>query len=405
MTFLAKLKSIGPGFLLAAAGIGASDFFGSVWAGTSAGTSVLWIVGVGAFLKYVITEGAARSQLVTGKTPVQRWMSLPVPVRWLLAGYFCFWSVCVSALLMEACGTAAAQLLPRFSENMGTNANIYSAVQGILALSLLSLRGYETFERMIKGLVVLTFALILYAGFSVLPSLSIEAQSLKADGAVMIALVTGIGGTLTILSYGYWLRESHEDSPKALNSMRLDCSVGYVLSAVFNLTMICVAAATLRNAGVSIASEGAAKAIFSQIGGLLGDRMGAWAINVGFWCVVAGSLLGVWQSIPYFFVDGLHAYKRQDPPADLKEARSFFWFRFCVVAFALPLLFFKIQVLFVLYAVVSSLFLPFLAGTLLIWNNQKQMGSLQNGILTNILLVLALAAYMYLAVKTIAAYV
>ncbi|MCE9596761.1 MAG: hypothetical protein K8S54_02240 [Spirochaetia bacterium] len=360
---------------------------------------------IGAVFKYAITEGTARNQLITGITPIQRWMQFPLPLRWFLAGYFCFWSVCVSALLMDACGTAASHVLPPILDNPVLNSDLYGALHGALAIFVVSLKGYARFELIVKILVVATFALILYAGFSAIHTLPLEAQSFRADGQVLIALVTGIGGTLTVLSYGYWIRERGEASVDSIPAMRTDCVTSYVLSAIFNLTMICVAAATLRVAGVSIGSEGAAKEIFTRIGGLLGDRIGAWAFNVGFWFVVVGSLLGVWQSIPYFFVDGMHAFKKETPPPDMGATRAFFWFRIVVALIALPLLFYRIQVLFLLYSMVSSLFLPFLAATLLVWNNQKNVGKWKNGIATNLLLVLALGAYAYLATRTLLRYV
>ena len=58
--------AIGPGLLLAATGVGGGDLATGSFVGSLLGTVVLWAVVVGAFLKFVVTEGIARWQLATG---------------------------------------------------------------------------------------------------------------------------------------------------------------------------------------------------------------------------------------------------------------------------------------------------------------------------------------------------
>ena len=62
---------LGPGLLLAATGVGAGDLATGSFAGGLLGTAVLWAVVVGAFLKFVVTEGLARWQLATGETLIE----------------------------------------------------------------------------------------------------------------------------------------------------------------------------------------------------------------------------------------------------------------------------------------------------------------------------------------------
>ena len=77
----------GPGLLLAATGVGGGDLATASIAGSLLGPAILWAVIVGAFLKFVVTEGLARWQLATGQTllegvvtrigPVALWLFLP----------------------------------------------------------------------------------------------------------------------------------------------------------------------------------------------------------------------------------------------------------------------------------------------------------------------------------------
>ena len=65
---LGLLAVIGPGLLVAATGVGAGDLATASFTGSLLGTAVLWAVVIGAFLKFVVTEGLARWQLATGET-------------------------------------------------------------------------------------------------------------------------------------------------------------------------------------------------------------------------------------------------------------------------------------------------------------------------------------------------
>ena len=62
------LAIIGPGILLAATGVGAGDLATASFAGSLLGTGILWVVVLGAFFKFVVTEGLIRWQLSTGDT-------------------------------------------------------------------------------------------------------------------------------------------------------------------------------------------------------------------------------------------------------------------------------------------------------------------------------------------------
>lgn len=61
-------RSVGPGLLLAASGIGAGDVVVAAVTGMRFGLTLLWAVVLTVALKYVITEALARWQLATGET-------------------------------------------------------------------------------------------------------------------------------------------------------------------------------------------------------------------------------------------------------------------------------------------------------------------------------------------------
>ena len=65
------LVIVGPGLLVAATGVGAGDLATASLSGSFLGTAILWAAVLGAFLKFVVTEGLARWQLATGDTLIE----------------------------------------------------------------------------------------------------------------------------------------------------------------------------------------------------------------------------------------------------------------------------------------------------------------------------------------------
>ena len=109
------LALLGPGLLVAATGIGAGDLATASFTGSILGTAVLWAAIVGAFLKYVVTEGLARWQLATGDT-LQEGLIRRIgrPLGWLFLPYLLIWSFFVATALMSACGVTLHAMIPAF---------------------------------------------------------------------------------------------------------------------------------------------------------------------------------------------------------------------------------------------------------------------------------------------------
>jgi len=77
-------KRFGPGFVVAATGVGAGDLIAATVVGQKYGLAVLWVVALGALFKGVLNEGVSRWQLATGTTLIEGWTQrLP---RWV--GYY-----------------------------------------------------------------------------------------------------------------------------------------------------------------------------------------------------------------------------------------------------------------------------------------------------------------------------
>ena len=368
---------IGPGLLLAATGIGGGDLTTGTFVGGLLGTTVLWAVVVGAFLKYVVTEGLARWQLATGETLLEGVARRGGPiVIWIFLPYLLLWSFFVASALMSACGVALYAVFPVF-ENDRVGKIVFGAAAGLVGLALVLRGGYKLFEKIIRAGIGVMFTTIVLTAILVWPGTTEVVTGLlvprippAGEGLTWtIALIGGIGGTLTVLCYGYWLREEGRTTPADLTACRVDIGAGYLITAFFGISMVIV--------GSSVHVEGEGTQLLVNLSGRLGQELGPagrWVFLIGATGTVFSSLLGVWQSVPYLFADCWRLIRRREPGAELPpvDTRSRPYRTYLVLLAIVPMigLFGSFREVQKIYTVIGALFFPLLAFVLLIFNGK-----------------------------------
>ena len=371
-------SAIGPGILVAATGVGAGDLATGAFAGAKLGVAVLWAVVLGALFKFALTEGLTRWQLATEETLLEGAMSrLGRTAQYGFLCYLVVWSFLVAAALMSACGVAAQAIFP-VADDPSTGKIIYGILLSILGLVLVRLGGYRLFEKVMSICIGLMFVTVVVTAVLLMPSWSDVARGLvwptipQVDGDGLpwtIALIGGVGGTVTILCYGYWIREEGRFSAADLRLCRVDLGVAYAMTALFGLAMVVL--------GSTIQVEGRGASLVIKLATRLGDELGPigmWAFLLGAFGAVFSSLLGVWQSVPYLFAD-LWGRIRDDPspPRDRRVDTASPEYRWYLLGLALlPMIglwvgFARMQKL---YAIVGALFIPLLAIVLLLLNGR-----------------------------------
>jgi Mn2+/Fe2+ NRAMP family transporter len=401
------LRLVGPGIVVAATGVGAGDLVAAAKAGSTYGLAVLWTVVLGAALKYALAEGVARWQLATGTPLLEGWVRfLGWPVRAYFMGYLVLWTLVVAAALMAACGLGAHALLPVLSVNQ------WAVVHGVAGLLLVWFEGYAVLERMMKWAVGLMFVSIVGAALLSPPAggaaLAGAMPRLPSGGVLLVAgVVGGVGGTVTLLSYGYWLQEKGWRGAEWLAAVRVDLAVAYVLTGVFGAALIMLGATVLLPAGVQVEGSAGALRMAAMLGAHFG-RAGTLVFLLGFWAAVATSLLGVWQGVPYLF-SHLAALMRGASPEEVVAAqstRSPLYRGFLLFMTFPPMLLLVLHRpvwLVIAYAIVGALFMPFLAATLLALNGRRrELGRLANGPAAWLALALCLVLFAFLAVAELA---
>ena len=412
-----RLRSLGPGLVLAAAGIGAGDVVVASVTGIRFGLTLLWAVALTAGLKYVLTEALARWQLATGETVVRAWCTrLPRWVGVYFSAYLLLWTFLVGASLSSACGLAGASVFPQLS------VPAWGAIHALAAAALVALNRYERFQRLMKVLIAVMALCVLGCAVVARPEPGVLLSGLMlprvphdGGGAQVLALLGGIGGSLTVICYGYWMREAEWRGAGRLSTVRADVRLAYAFTGVFGIALVVIAA------GAEAKAAGGGTRIALEVAGRLGQVAGPWAHGVflaGFWCTVFTAMLGVWQGVPQVYVDVIEAWRQADgdrpaatgnaserEKAEGGSGRGIFLGALGYLAGPpLVLLWFKQPVTVVVtFSIAGAFFMPFLAGTLLYLNNRRDwMGALANRRLGNTALVVCLVVFAVVCGREIA---
>ncbi len=362
---------------------------------------LLWAIAAGAFFKFVLQEGIARWQLATGKTALEGWADhLPSWVKWYFLVYLVLWTVAVSASLTNATGLGIANLTG------GAIPQSWGAVMhSLIGSALVFLGGYNNFEKLMKVLVgVMGFSILVCAVFT-LDSPATAAQGLLlpqipgGSGTYVLSLIGGVGGSITMLSYNYWMREEGMRGAGFLSYVRGDIAIAYLFTAIFGMSIMLIANDAFFTAGVALRDAEAVPRMAAALGNILGT-FGRIAFSVGFWAAVFASLLGVWQSVPYLYADfyGIITKVPVEARREMVKVTSTPYRLGLAFITLVPLPFAftgrPIQIV-IIYTIVSSLFVPFVAATLLYLNNRVTWTAAvpKNSMLTNLLLVAILVLF------------
>jgi Mn2+/Fe2+ NRAMP family transporter len=402
-------KLIGPGLIVAATGIGAGDVVSATVGGARYGEILLWGILLGAFFKYVLNEGVARFQLATGLTAVEGWAEyLPIWVRIYFGIYLVVWTVAVSAALANACGLGISNL------TFGAVPQSWGAVlHSLVGAAFVLLGGFSGFQKIMKALVGAMFFAIIGCALATLEDGAAVVSGLflpripDGGGAYVLSLIGGIGGSVTLLSYNYWLREEGIATPRYVRFVKKDLALAYGFTAIFGVSIMTMSSRAFHAAGIRITDGQAVTRLAEMLGSLVGPA-GFYVYSIGFWAAVFAALLGVWQSVPYLYADFYAIWKKAAPEerAKLTEVGSVPYRAALAYVTLAPIPFaFVGRPLFIIvtYTIVGSLFLPFLAATLL-WLHRRARWDERvprNGWITTALLVLVLLLFLAIGFREI----
>ncbi|KFI27055.1 iron transporter [Haematobacter missouriensis] len=396
-----KWSIVGPGLVVAATGVGAADLIATTVAGSKYGYALLWSVIAGCIMKVILVEGAGRYSLATGKTIFEGWSSLGKWTSWYFGPYIVIWGFVYGAAAMAGTGLALYSLFPFLS------VAVWGIISGLLGMALVWSGKYDLFEKVLTAMVILMFISMVAAAAFTLPNLGEILRGLIPyipEGAMInvLSVAGGVGGTITLAAYGYWLREKGWDTPRYMRVMRLDNGIAYLVTGIFVVATLIVGAELLYSANIAI---GGGDQGMVDLATVLGERYGSWMSKlflIGFWSASMSSLVGVWNGVSLMFADflGHEQGKPHNDPDRLAGGRYYKFYIFWLTIPPMVMLFLGQPVYLILaYGVLGALFMPFMSVTLLwILNTDRVPREWRNGLLTNIMLLLCTLAFAALAV-------
>ncbi|CAM5290322.1 Nramp family divalent metal transporter [Streptomyces fumanus] len=404
---------IGPGIVVAATGVGAGDLVATLIAGGSFGYTLLWAAVIGCLVKISLAEAAGRWHLSTGRTLFEGWASLGRWTTWFFAVYVVVWGYVYGAAAMSSSALPLQALFPDVMD-----LKWWGVACGVVGLVFVWFNKYAVFEKVMTVLVGVMFVVTVYLAVRVTPHLGDAVAGLlpvlpdEKDSVLnTLGLIGGVGGTITLAAYGYWVNAKGWTDAGWMKVMRLDNRVAYLTTGVFVIAMLFVGAELLHSAGIAIASGDQG---LVQLSDILEDRYGTATAKfflIGFFATSFTSLIGVWHGVSLMFADFVSRLRAGTGAATGEKVatgeRERSWpFRVYLLWLTFPpvVLLFQGQPfrLVIIYGVLGAAFLPFLALTL-IWllNTSRTPREWRNGYLSNGMLGIAGLLFLVLCVKQI----
>jgi Mn2+/Fe2+ NRAMP family transporter len=399
-----KWRVVGPGLVVAATGVGAADLVATLVAGAKFGYALLWVAVLGAVIKVVLVEGAGRFSLASGRTIFEGWRSIGRWTTWYFAPYIVVWGLVYGATAMSSSALPVVAIFPDLSFR-------WTAVAfGLVGLAMVWFGSYVTFERITVALVGVMFVTIVGAAAVTTPNLGeivLGLRPILPDDSLInvLALAGGVGGTITLAAYGYWLREKGWSTPRFMKVMRIDNSVAYAATAIFVVATLIVGAELFYSANIAVDTDEGA---LVEVSDVLAERYGEtfrYLFLVGFWAASFTSLIGVWSGVSLMFADFVGNLRNLPPGhADTRTGGRFFKLYLLWLTFPPMLLLLLDQPvgLILAYGTLGALFMPFLAITLLVLLNRRADAvprQWRNGWLSNSLMALCAVLFLALAVN------
>ena len=401
-SFGGKLKFIGPGLIVAATGVGAGDFIMASIAGASFGWALMWAVLAGAIIKLILSEGIGRWYLATGQTFLQGWHSL----GWWATAYFGIYTVIFGIVYGAAVPAVSALVLTALFP--GSIFWVWAVLSGLAGFLLVWFGKFGLLEKVMTVLIGLMFVTVVGSAILILANLGEVDYSLAPsvpEGSFfrILGIIGGVGGTITLTCYSYWIHAKGWKGKKWIPMMRFDITSAYIITAIFAVAILVIAAELLFGTGQTIEGNEGLLGLADAYGERFGD-IARWALLVGIWAAVFTSILGPWHGISYIFADFvriLRDSKRKIMTSHESISEKDTSFRIFLAWMTFPpmlLLFLQKPLLMVLlYGVLGAIFMPLLSiGLLYLLNSKRVESAYRNSKMSNILLVLIVLLFVYL---------
>ena len=275
---------LGPGFLLAAAAVGASHLVMAPQAGALYGSTFLWLVLASHVLKYPAFEFGPRYAAATGESLLAGYAHVPGPrgwALWLTMGGTVLQGIGVLAGVVIICGA----VLHVHTQVLSVPA--WGVIVLLTVLGLLVVGRYQWMDLLNKGMMLFLAATTVVAFVAAAPPASDYASLVVPDlpdGS--IALVAAMLGWMPTgidvsIWHSMWTLEKLDllkipagsgAARERLRTSLLDMRLGYGLSLVTAVMFLLIGSTLLAGRGAALKGAGFAR----ELAGVYADTLGAW---------------------------------------------------------------------------------------------------------------------------------
>lgn len=270
-SFRAKLKFLGPGFILSASIVGSGELIATTILGAKAGFVAFWVILVSCLIKVAIQLEFGKMAIVRGETPMKSFTAFSGKSRWAV------WTVFLLTLLkvVQVGGMLGGSAMVLHQLVPAVPLFTWVAVLGVVVAILIFRNYYKMIERA---------SLIMVALFTVFTLISLIAVSftgyrftlmdvwgglqfrLPAEIVLFAIGAFGITGVASdeIIAYNYWCIEKgyaaytgpYENTPQWkqrargwISVMRLDAIVAMIIYTIVTAAFYLLGAAILARRG------------------------------------------------------------------------------------------------------------------------------------------------------------
>ncbi|MFE9724603.1 Nramp family divalent metal transporter [Streptomyces sp. NPDC005794] len=407
-------RYIGPGIVVAATGVGAGDLVATLIAGSKFGYTLMWAAVIGCLVKISLAEAVGRWHLATGRTLFDGWRTLGGWTTGYFAVYVVIWGFVYGATAMSSSALPIVALFPD-----GPGLKTWAIITGLIGLVFVWFNQYAVFEKVMTVLIGVMFVVVVYVAIRVSPDIGASFAGLLPvlpDGSLVytLGLIGGVGGTITMAAYGYWVNAKGWSDSSWMKVMRIDNRVAYITTGIFVVAMLIVGAELLHSSQIAL-TKGDQGLI--DLGTILEERFGTGTAKlflVGFFAASFSSLIGVWHGVSLMFADfveriraarGATGEEKATSETVGRQERSVPFRAYLLWLTFPPMTLLWLDEPFGLvigYGVLGAFFMPFLALTLLwLLNSSRTPREWRNGWLSNGMLGAAGLLFIVLCVKQV----
>ena len=408
-TFGQRLKEVGPGAVVAAAFIGPGTVTSCFTSGASYGTTLLWAILFSTLSVIIMQTMSSRLGIVT-----QKGLGEALRTKYTNKGARIFLAILVIAAVFIGnvayeTGNVSGSILgiQAISPALDTPTMkiVLACIIGVVAFILLFSGSYKYIEKFLTALVMIMGFIFLICAFVSKPDWSAVLHDLfvpsAPDGSSWMTIAALMG--TTVVPYNIYLHASSsakkwnnpEDDIKTSN---LDSILAIGLGGIISMAIIICASLLLGNPEADIAN-GKTMALS------LTPLLGSWAsVIFGIGLFAAGFSSAITAPLSAAFASsGILGWGE-----DMKKFRfKIIWLIVLAFGIVATCTLGASPKEIILFAQAANAFLLPITGILLVitCNDKKLMGKYKNGIVINILAIIVIAVFVFIAARNMTAFV